>query len=82
VRAIDHDVEDHGFVNIVGEHARESGEAAGLRIAEREDEIGMLDGAPDVFKLSAAAPPFGLIHVPELLDLRAGQPAGELESGN
>jgi hypothetical protein len=64
VRAIDHDVEDHGFINIVCEHARESGEAPGLGIAEREDEIGMLDGTPDVFNLAAAAPPFGLIHVP------------------
>jgi hypothetical protein len=64
VRAIDDDVEDHGFINIVGEHARESSQAAGLGIAEREDQIGMLHGAPDVLNLAAAAPPFGLIHVP------------------
>jgi hypothetical protein len=82
LRAIDDDVEDHGFVNIVGEHARESGETAGLGIAEREDEIGMLDGAPDVLNLAAAAPPFGVVHVPKLLDLWATEPAGELESGN
>ena len=32
VRAIDDDVEDHGFVNIVGEHARKGGETSGAAV--------------------------------------------------
>ena len=31
---------------------------------DSEDQIGMLDGAPYVFNIAAAAPPFSLVHMP------------------
>src|SRR5579872_4156221 len=79
--ALDDDVEDDGFVNEVGEDARERDEPAGFRIAEREDEVRVLDHAPHVLELPAAAPRFALIHAPELVDVLTRQAADELQLG-
>src|SRR5208283_4211702 len=71
-------VKDDGFVNEVGENARKGHETAGFRIAEGEDQVRVVHGAADVVQLAAAAPPFVLVHAPELLDLAAGEAGHEL----
>lgn len=78
---LDNDVKDDGFVNKVGEDARERHEAAGFRIAEREDYVGVLDHAPHIRECPAVAPRFALKHTPKLLDLVARQAADKLRFG-
>src|SRR5690349_17977300 len=74
-------VEDDGLVNEVGQDACKCDEAPGLGIAKSEYQIGVPHYAPDILEIPAAAPPFGLIHPPKLLDVFAGEPVHELESG-
>ena len=79
--ALDHDVEDNGFVYEVGEDARKRHEPPGFRIAKREDEIGVFHDAPHIGEFPVAAPLFALKHAPKLVDMVARWAADELQPG-
>src|SRR5215831_770472 len=74
-------VKDNGLVHEVGEDACERRKPARIGITEGEDQIRVLDCTPDVIQSPATAPPFALIHSPQLNDLLAGEAIHELQSG-
>jgi hypothetical protein len=75
----DDDIEDEGFIDVIGENAREGHEAAGAGIAKGEDEVGMLDDAADIAKFPITGPPFIPVQAPKLLDVAGGEAADELD---
>ena len=78
---VNDDIENDSLVDIICQDARKRDQAAGSGIAIGEDEVRMLDHAPDIFELPAAAPRFALIHPAELLDVVRGETAEVLQVG-